>query len=622
MKKAFVLAAISILFFSTSWSQAGSLDPGFNGGKVFTTFSFDYGLGPEIFGQDEVSAIAVQADGKIVAIGKTYNGFYFDFAIARYNTNGTLDNTFGDGGMAHTSFGTYTGIDDRALAVAIQADGKIIVVGLSDNGLSPSTDFTIVRYKTNGSPDSSFGINGIVYTGFGGDMAEATCVSIQADGKIVVAGYTAGVNPTDFAVARYNIDGSPDNSFNGNGKVVTALSTQQDEIYSMVIQPDGKILVAGRTYAAFKNEVAIVRYNMDGSPDNSFDGDGVLITSITAISSEARGIALQSDGKIVIAGPAHSGTNIDFFVARFNSNGTSDNSFDGDGKTLTAIGSGDDHAFALTIQNDGKIIVAGNRINNNAPYDDFAMVRYNTNGTPDNTFDGDGKLTVDMGNPGSERAYSITTYNDRIYVAGPCLSFSLGYYIFAIAALQMGTNTILPLTLGDFSATVVNNTVELRWITFSEHNTSHFIIERSNTGSNFTAIGTVTAAGYSGSERRYSLADLHPFPGINFYRLKMMDIDGRYTHSKTIAVVMNAITKKILMFPNPANDVLHVQINSIHETALMQITDIAGRTLKQQQLQLAGTHSFSVDVNTFPKGKYYLILQLKGRKEVHGFIKN
>ncbi len=281
---------------------------------------------------------------------------------------------------------------DLRCSVAIQADGKIVAAG------SSSGDFALARFNADGSLDTSFDGDGKVTTAIlsGDDVANS--VAIQADGKIVAAGSSHNGSDYDFALARFNIDGSLDTSFDGDGIVTTSIMSSSDFALSVAIQADGKIVAAGDSSGDF----ALVRYNPDGSLDNTFDGDGKVTTDFLNGNDFARSVAIQSDGKIVAAGscwtgPAHGD---DFAVARYNADGSLDTSFDGDGKLTTHVVVLDDEAYSVAVQSDGKIVVAGYTWNGptlDFPLVgtfDFAVVRYNPNGSLDTSFNGNGKVVT------------------------------------------------------------------------------------------------------------------------------------------------------------------------------------------------------------------------------------
>ena len=189
----------------------------------------------------------------------------------------------------------------------------------------------------------------------------------------------------DFALVRYNSDGTLDTSFSGDGKLTTAIGAGNDFGYSVTVQADGKILVAGASHNGSNYDFALVRYNSDGTLDTSFSGDGKLTTAIGASDDYGYSVTVQADGKILVAGYSANGSNNDFALVRYNSDGTLDTSFSGDGKLTTAIGAGHDEGYSVTVQADGKILVAG--YSSNGSNDDFALVRYNSDGTLDTSFD-------------------------------------------------------------------------------------------------------------------------------------------------------------------------------------------------------------------------------------------
>jgi len=375
----------------------GALDPSFdNDGKLVTDFSD---------GNDFGFAVALQADGKIVVAGSAY-GATMDFAVARYNPDGSLDTSFDGDGRVVTDYG---GLIDVGKAVALQADGKIVVAGYT---LSTTADFAVARYNPDGSLDTSFDGDGRVVTDYGGLNDIGYAIALQADGKIVVAGSANGLT-WDFAVARYNPDGSLDTSFDGDGKLVTDYGGLSDDGYAIALQADGKIVVAGYTVGA-TYDFAVARYNPDGSLDTSFDGDGKLATDFAGGDDWGHAVALQADGKIVVAGYTDVAT-LDFAVARYNPDGSLDTSFDGDGMVLTDFAGGTDYGFAVALQADGKIVVAG--YTEGVTWD-FAVARYNPDGGLDTTFDGDGKLVTDFSG-GNDTGRAVALQADgKIVVAG------------------------------------------------------------------------------------------------------------------------------------------------------------------------------------------------------------
>ncbi|HXG85980.1 MAG TPA: FG-GAP-like repeat-containing protein [Pyrinomonadaceae bacterium] len=339
-------------------------------------------------------------------------GLFLVLPALTFAAPGDLDLSFGSGGKVITPIGSSF---DYANSVAIQMDGKIVAAGYSQNGAN--ADFAVVRYNTDGTLDTSFGGTGKVVTPIGSSSSYANSVAIQSDGKIVAAGYSRGVTD-DFAVVRYNTNGTLDTSFNGTGKVITQVGSSGDYAFSVAIQSDGKIVAAGSSSNGTKVDFAVVRYNTDGSLDTSFNGTGKVVTAVGS-SSYAASVAIQSDGKIVAAGNSSANansTNADFAVVRYNPNGSLDTSFNGTGKVVTPIGSSSqDAAASVAIQADGKIVAAGD--SRGADFN-FAVVRYNTNGTLDTSFGGTGKVVTAVGSRG-DRASSVAIQPDgKIVAAG------------------------------------------------------------------------------------------------------------------------------------------------------------------------------------------------------------
>ena len=350
----------------------GTLDTSFNGTGIVTTSIATHDIG---------NAVAIQSNGRIVVAGVSYNGSNDDFAVVRYNIDGTLDTSFNGTGKVTTPIGSG---DDVAYSVAIQSDGKIVAAGYSSGGFA---DFAIVRYNTNGTLDTSFNGTGKVTTPIGFADDGAYSVAIQSDGKIVAAGFTEG-SLDDFAIVRYNIDGTLDTSFNGTGKVTTAIGAATfEQAHSVAIQSDGRIVAVGYSSTnGSDNDFAAVRYNTNGTLDTSFNGTGIVTTPIGSGSDAAYSVLAQSDGKIVAVGfSSDSGSGLGVAVVRYNTDGTLDTSFNGTGKVTTP---GTGVALSAALQSDGRIVAAGYAFLTT----DFVLVRYNANGTLDTSFNGTGKV--------------------------------------------------------------------------------------------------------------------------------------------------------------------------------------------------------------------------------------
>jgi uncharacterized delta-60 repeat protein len=349
--------------------NAGSLDLSFGiGGKSVTP-----GIGQAFD--------ATLHNSQIIAVG----GVNGDFVVARYNSGGSADTTFGTNGVVTTNLGST---QDQAEGVAVQSDNKIVVAGFTQSATT-GRDFALVRYNANGTLDTSFGTGGIVTTDFNGLDDQAGDVLLQPDGKIVVIGtaMVAGGN-TEFAVARYNTNGSLDTGFGTGGKVTTSVG-QFDTGNRAVLQSDGKIILAGGS------GFTLVRYNPNGSLDTSF-GTGGIVSVLP--DSLAEDLALRPDGRIVVGGILTNGTsNTDFQAAQFLQNGALDTSFATSGIVTTFFTGFDATAFSLALQSDGSLILGGSVSSNNTLADDWALTRYTAAGSPDFSFGLNGKVITDLG---------------------------------------------------------------------------------------------------------------------------------------------------------------------------------------------------------------------------------
>ena len=332
------------------YNTDGSLDNTFNGDGLvksnfsYTSFFFNY-----------TTAIALQSDGKIVVAG--------GFSIVRFNADGTVDKTFSGNGIH-----TFLAIN----SIAIQKDGKIVVYGYASDGFN--TYNALGRLNTDGSLDKGFSGSGIQTAPYG-----VTSLALQKDGKIVTAGVTylrdsSGRTNEYFAISRYNIDGSLDKSFSDDGKEITNFGVGDVNAVTVAVQPDGKIVAGGGTVCCY-SALTIARYNTDGSLDNSFDGDGKLIYTFLAGYTVYNRTAIQKDGKIVAVGYTWNGSDYSFVIVRYNTDGSLDKTFSKDGIQITSF-AGFSNISSVAIQSDGKILVSNYNV----------LARFNTDGSADSTF--------------------------------------------------------------------------------------------------------------------------------------------------------------------------------------------------------------------------------------------
>jgi uncharacterized delta-60 repeat protein len=388
-------------------AAAGDLDPSFSGdGKLRTDF----------FGaDDEATDVAIQADAKIVVVGDAGG----DFALARYNSDGSLDAAFGAAGRTTTDF---LGSTDHAHAVVLQPDGKIVVAG-SSRELADLT-FSMARYNTDGSLDASFGVGGKLVGNFIDDLLVASDVAVQADGRIVVAGSSLG----KFAVARYEGDGRLDASFGAGGKVATDFFGNGAGAEALGIQPDGRIVVVGTAVSNTSADFAAARYNSDGSPDEGF-GAGGKVSVPSFGHDEAQALALQPDGRILAAGTLFNGLGgFDFGLMRFKEDGSLDKNFGKSGRVTTDFSGGSEGVFDVALQADGRIVVVGTTVTSGSSplVANFAIARYNSDGALDSSFGAGGRVATDLFGGGEFAAALAIQADGRLVVAGQVLTEPIG----------------------------------------------------------------------------------------------------------------------------------------------------------------------------------------------------
>jgi uncharacterized delta-60 repeat protein len=373
-------------------------------------------------GNDLANEIVVLDDGRIVVAGMASDGMQWDFALARYNTDGSLDTSFSGDGLVSVPIGAG---NDYGYSLATQADGAAIIAGY---GLVSNDDFMVARLLADGNPDTSFSADGKLTTALGTGSDKAYSVALQADGRILVAGSSSNGSNDDFAVTRYNADGSLDTTFSGDGKATAAIGSAGDIVRKVLLQADGRIIVAG--YASNgSNDFAVARFTADGALDLTFSGDGKAITAVGNNSDMAYDAVLQSDGAILLVGSSYNGTDNDVALVRYNATGSLDTSFDVDGKLTLGIGTGDDVAWAVALQADGKIVVVGST--DNSANKDIFVLRLNTDGSLDGSFSGDGIATLGVGS-GSDVAYGVAIQADgRILVSG--YAYDSAYNAFVVA---------------------------------------------------------------------------------------------------------------------------------------------------------------------------------------------
>ena len=392
------LFAFAASTFAGSVSAApGGLDPSFGqNGRVLT--DFDQSI-------DIANAVAMQPDGKLVVGGTTYTNNDFsgeDFALARYNPDGSIDTGFGNNGRVTTDF---PGLAAEISAVVVQPDGKILVAGGAFPLFTFLGNFELARYNKDGSLDTSFGNGGIITTHFP-QGSYAFALALQPDGRIIAGGTdyvdfsSEASSNTDFALARYNIDGSPDIGFGNGGQVLTDFRKLNDDVFSVLVQPDGRIVAVGSARDPVSDyDFAAARYLVDGRLDTSFGVGGKVRNDFGQNGFDrAHSAVLQADGKIVAAGFAitQDGATENFAALRWRANGSLDRSFNRSGMRQVSFGSCCQSANSVLLQPDGKLVLLGYP-NSESSDSDFTLARLNPNGSLDTTFGRGGRVRTSFG---------------------------------------------------------------------------------------------------------------------------------------------------------------------------------------------------------------------------------
>ncbi len=393
-------------FSSNCKAQAGSLD---------STFSDDGILIDEIgsYTISQAIDIALSADGKLVIVGHVWNGSTNDIAVTRYNSDGTLDTSFGDDGIKVFVLSSILSIMSD---IQIQADGKILIAGFMDLGVGDALDMTIIRLNADGNLDSSFSNDGIQTIDINGDADYVISLKIQPDGKILAAGFT-GLTESDFALIRLLPNGNLDSSFNGTGIVTYNFGSSYDRGYAVDLMSDGRIILAGSMSNGLSEDLGIIRYNSNGTFDNTFSDDGISTLTLSSGNDNCFGLSIQPDGKMVLIGTAYltSSTN-QIAAARLNIDGSLDNTFSDDGIQLVDLGNNSDWGLDLVIQPNGQILIAGMT----APqgYTDFSLVRLQSNGSLDNSFGIGGFVTTPLNTDGDSPAAMALQNDGKVILVG------------------------------------------------------------------------------------------------------------------------------------------------------------------------------------------------------------
>ncbi len=391
----YIATGLILLFAAAS---TAALAPGADGVKLTIPVS---GIG------DYAQAVVRDPSGNIVLAGSNGGN---SSVLVRLTSAGALDLSFGINGIATNDLNPNRGDALRAL-VGLD-DGRYLGCG-SFNSIATSYDFFVARFNSNGFADGGFAAGGVAVTAFTGASQTATdqcnALAVQTDGLIVAAGMTTVAGHSHVALVRYTSSGALDTGFGTGGLVdinAAALVNGDSEARALVLQPDGKLLVAGYAFGPGSSDLLVMRLNTDGSPDGSFGSGGLTRTAVGTSDDFANAMVRQPDGRIVVAGSTYaSGGQRDFVLARYTTAGLLDPSFGTGGIVTTAVGPSDDFAYSLILMPWGRLVAAGSaRVDTSTAGTDLALVAYNADGSLDRYF-----------GVGGKRMLNISAGNDTIY---------------------------------------------------------------------------------------------------------------------------------------------------------------------------------------------------------------
>lgn len=602
MKKLFLLACSCWSLLQVS-AQTTAFDPVFGvaGAANFT-----------VTGTNPVNAVAIYPNGKIIGTGTRNTTNNSDFMLVKCNESGIPDATFGTNGMVTYSFNNLS--KEEINAMILQPDGKIIAAGRSN--VNGAYSFALARFDSLGTPDATFGTAGAVTTAIG-TSSRIYAAKLQADGKFVVAGLATINANTEFVLARYNSDGSLDNTFATSGIYTGAISpTSADSFMAVAIQSDGKIIAAGSTTTQSGSGQVVMRFNTDGTIDNTFGNNGVVVKYLLGFVQTFGSMLLQPDGKIIV-GSTIGWSNSSINLTRYHTNGTQDLSFIGGlyGTGYQGINfrfsspqsSAQSRLSALAIDADDKIIAAGMTYFAGGA---LSLIRLHATGSVDSSFGVNGRVINGSGSSqGSARITSMAIQPNGKIVAGTGdFSFTGSFIVRYLSNANGGV--ILPLQINDFKAQLDKGTGKLTWSVATDMDIHNIEIERSADGNSFSVIGSVPGKQEANTEEQYTFSDLHLLPGSNYYRLRIISKDGKITYSNIEVLNVSTSGNYFCIYPNPASShsTLTMFAHIAHsENSMIRVIDMNGRIAAEQHVQLQkGDNRIAIAHNKLTIGNYLI----------------
>ena len=592
----------------------GDLDPTFDGDGIVTTAFAD--------GYDVIFAMELQPDGKILGAGGTnfIAGTETDFVLLRYLTDGSLDESFGDGGIVTTDFELA---HDLANAMYLMPDGRILAAGYSGN------DWAIARYLPDGELDTTFSNDGKLLVDFDLENDQAFGIATQSDGKIVVGGFATvdGFYPR-FALARFYENGDPDLSFGVDGKTTETVFGRWDQARALILRPDDRIMLVGYTQDLMNSfDMTVMQFNSNGALDVSFGDDGIVRTDFDSTVNFAYCGMLQPDGKLVIAGTTDVVPDQNIAMARYLTNGELDTTFGDGGRVVINVDPyQEEQIFGIAYEPDGRIIIGG-EIGTYADGYDYLVAKLLPDGSPDSTISDDGIVITHLGDDW-DLAYDVLIQDDTKILAGGFTNdagdndfavlryFNSPYITCDTITEQPMDVIILPLATAVFNVTSPFPDAMYQWQEWD--------------GVAWTSLEDVYP--YSGTHTsELSIAPVdYWYDGLQFRCIVAYDICSDTSNAALLVVLLDDINElqqnlSFSIFPDPVQSILNVGYTNDYATSIKwQICNALGAVcLKGDEYLEKGTDVFQINtLENLPAGIYTCSISVDGVRNTKSFIKN
>ncbi len=565
-----------------------------------------------------VTSSVMQPDNKLVLGVSGPSSDTEQYILIRHNKDGSVDTSFGREGqtvIAVDDLVTNVLYAEGLNAVAVQPDGKIVASGnITSNAFD--NNILVVRVLPDGTPDESFGSHGRVITDLG-EFEIVTAVAVQADGKILISGYQDTDifgNGNGILLIRYNLDGTIDKTF-GDNKGYT-LYTEQRGTHSnaLVLQPDGKILTAGYI-SGIPAKFFLVRYLSNGRVDKSFGMEGVVKTSFSSINGDAYINSLALDEKSRIAATGTIGSEEGVGVARYLPDGAPDNSFGENGKLVLGfvpfIPASVTGKKVFT-QPDGKLIIYSSIAGENDALYRTALSGLNEDGSPDASFGTDKGQTIFNSAYADEFSYAAMQSDGKIVISGNKVDNKFNYIGYSLTRFT-GYPTKVPLAIR-VKRFLLSHGISWKGLPAEDKIISYTVEQSSSNKTGFAPVAKVSGAA---NQKNYSITNSHLLEGINFYRIKAVSTDGTIRYSETVSADNTANTASV--FPNPAKNYVTVQGLKTSETANISISDGSGN-IKARGVS-TGSIQYRSSLNNLQPGTYYVNITTKEKTETLKFVK-